>query len=94
MNSLYENMNSLESREQILERLGDAICQECGYLAIHSRYPLCSKYVGQITPRLRRVALTFQGICDSLTTQKIKYRINPSEPLSLANNPLKGEPSK
>jgi hypothetical protein len=33
MNSLYENRNSLESREQLLARLGDAICSECGYLA-------------------------------------------------------------
>jgi hypothetical protein len=46
MNSIYENRNSLETREQLLARLGDAICSECGYLAIHSRYPLCSKYVG------------------------------------------------
>ena len=74
MNSLYENRNSLESREQILERLGDAICSECGYLAIHSRYPLCSKYVGQITQRLRRVALTFQGMCGSIATITIKYK--------------------
>jgi hypothetical protein len=35
MNSLYENKNSLESREQLLARLGDAICSECGWLAIH-----------------------------------------------------------
>jgi hypothetical protein len=41
MNSVYENRNSLESREQILERLGDAICSECGYLAIHKTE--CSK---------------------------------------------------
>ena len=35
MNSLHENRNSLESREQLLARLGDAICSECGWLAIH-----------------------------------------------------------
>ena len=50
--------------------------------------------VAYFTRQTQRVALTFQDMCDSLTTQKIKYRINPSEPLSLANNPLKGEPSK
>jgi hypothetical protein len=41
MNSLYENRNMLESREAMLERLGDAICSECGYLAIHQKW--CSK---------------------------------------------------
>jgi hypothetical protein len=35
MNSLYENRNSLESREQLLARLGDAICSECQWLSIH-----------------------------------------------------------
>ena len=74
MNSLYENKNSLESREQILERLGDAICSECGYLAIHSRYPLCSKYVAQITHGIRRVALTFQGMYASITTIKLNKK--------------------
>jgi hypothetical protein len=41
MNSIYENRNSLESREQLLARLGDAICSECRYLAIHQQW--CSK---------------------------------------------------
>jgi hypothetical protein len=41
MNSLYENRNSLESREALLKRLGDAICSECGYLSIHKAE--CSK---------------------------------------------------
>ena len=41
MNSIHENRNSLESREQLLARLGDAICSECGWLSIHK--DVCSK---------------------------------------------------
>jgi hypothetical protein len=41
MNSIHENRNSLETREQLLARLGDAICSECRYLAIHQTW--CSK---------------------------------------------------
>jgi hypothetical protein len=35
MNSLYENRNSIESHDEIVKRLGNAICSECKWLAIH-----------------------------------------------------------
>lgn len=46
MNSIFENLNTLESYEATRERLAHATCDECGYVGIHSRYPLCSKRVG------------------------------------------------
>lgn len=40
MNSIYEG-RGLESHDEIIARLGDAICSECGWLAIHKDE--CSK---------------------------------------------------
>lgn len=46
MNSIYEIRNSLESYEQIRERLADSICDECGY-ACFVHMDNCSKKVGK-----------------------------------------------
>ena len=41
MNSLFENLNTLESYEETRERLADAICPSCGWVANHTVYPRC-----------------------------------------------------
>ena len=41
MNSLFENRNSLESYQETRERLADAICPSCGWVANHTVYPRC-----------------------------------------------------
>ena len=40
MNSLFENRNA-EGYEAMRERLADAICPECGWVANHTVYPRC-----------------------------------------------------